>query len=75
MAAQTLGLELEELKKYLKSDLNEDSKRQLLFPLFRKLFKENFKAESAAKGADIYIEGQLLVECKSGFSDWLTGFY
>lgn len=75
MAAPTFGLELEELKKYLKSDDNEDAKRQLLFPLFRKLFKDDFRAESAAYGADIYIPGQLIVESKSNFSQWPQGFY
>lgn len=58
MASPTYGTELEELKKYLKSTDNEDAKRQLLFPLFRKLFKDDFRAESSAFGADIYIPGQ-----------------
>lgn len=75
MAAPTYGLELEDLKKYLKSSDNEDAKRQLLFPLFKKLFKDNFRAESGAFGADIYIPGQLIVESKSSFSDWAKGFY
>lgn len=75
MAAPSYGLELEDLKKYLKSTENEDAKRQLLFPLFKKLFKDNFRAESAAFGADIYIPGQLIVESKSTFSDWAKGFY
>lgn len=75
MAAPTFGLELEDLKKYLKSGENEDAKRQLLFPLFKKLFKDNFRAESGAFGADIYIPGQIIVESKSSFSDWAKGFY
>ncbi len=75
MAAPSFGLELEDLKKYLKSSENEDAKRQLLFPLFKKLFKDNFRAESGAFGADIYIPGQLIVESKSYFSDWAKGFY
>ncbi|MFN3998282.1 hypothetical protein [Algoriphagus sp.] len=75
MAAPSYGLELEDLKKYLKSNENEDAKRQLLFPLFKKLFKDSFRAESAAFGADIYIPGQIIVESKSSFSDWAKGFY
>ncbi len=67
--------ELAKLEQYLKSDKNEDAKRQLLFPLFSKLFKEKFKTESDAAGADLYVEGQIIVECKSTFSQWLEGFY
>ncbi|MDG1278914.1 MAG: hypothetical protein P8O16_16655 [Algoriphagus sp.] len=75
MATTSYGLELEDLKRYLKSNENEDAKRQLLFPLFKKLFKDNFRAESGAFGADIYIPGQIIVESKSIFSDWSKGFY
>ncbi|MBC7553906.1 MAG: hypothetical protein H7257_08000, partial [Taibaiella sp.] len=71
----TFGAELEDLAKYLKSTDNEDAKRQLLFPLFKKLFKEKFVTESAAAGADVYIEGQIIVECKTDFPQWLEGFY
>ena len=60
---------------YLESEDNEDAKRQLVFPLFSKLFKDKFKTESAANGADIYVQGQIIVECKSDAAQWLEGFY
>ena len=63
------------LIKYILSDSNEDAKRPLLYPFFRKLNKEKFKIESDACGADVYIEGQIIVEAKSNYSDWLDGFY
>ena len=69
------GIELEYLAKYLKSEGNEDTKRQHLFPLFKKLYKDKFITESAAAGADIYIEGQLIVECKTDFTQWTEAFY
>jgi len=67
--------ELKQLKEYIKSDNNEDAKRPLLYPLFKKLFKDKFKIESDANNADIYIEGTLIVESKTSYSDWLAGFY
>lgn len=67
--------ELGKFKEYLKSDSNEDSKTPLLYPLFQKLHKEKFFIESKAKGADVYIEGQIIVESKTSYSDWLEGFY
>ncbi len=67
--------ELADFKKYLESDANEDAKRPLLYPLFKTLFKEKFKIESDACGADVYAEGQVLVESKSEQSQWLEGFY
>ncbi len=67
--------ELNAFKEYLKSDSNEDAKRPLLYPLFRKLFKDKFKIESDAHGADVYVAGQIIVESKSDFSEWLEGFY
>ena len=63
------------LIKYILSDSNEDAKRPLLYPFFRKLNKEKFKIESDACGADVYIEGQIIVEAKSNYSGWLDGFY
>jgi len=71
----TFHEELKKLEDYLKSNANEDAKRPLLYPLFSKLFKEKFKIESAAAGADVYIEGVLLVESKTDASQWLEGFY
>src|ERR1035437_1642596 len=75
MAAQKVGDELEKFKEYLKSESNEDAKRHLLYPLFKKLFKDKFKTESDVHGADIYVEGQLIVEAKSDQAQWLEGFY
>lgn len=71
----TYGEEIEDFKKYLRSDSNEDAKRPLLYPLFKKLYKENFRIESDAKGADVYIDGSLIVEAKTRDSQWLDGFY
>ncbi|MCF0057166.1 hypothetical protein [Dyadobacter sp. CY356] len=67
--------ELESFKRYIRSDSNEDARRPELYPLFKKLFKEKFKIESDACGADVYIEGALLVEAKTGHNQWLDGFY
>lgn len=67
--------ELENFRKYLRGENSEKAKQHLLYPLFHKLFKDKFKIENDARGADIYIEGQLLVESKSGYSQWLDGFY
>lgn len=73
----TFDQELKSLQKYIESNENEDAKRQLLYPLFTKLFKDKFKIESALNthGADGYVEGQLIVEAKTNFSQWLDGFY
>ncbi|MEI7586194.1 hypothetical protein [Runella sp.] len=71
----TYDEELNGIRHYLKSDDNEDAKRPLLYPLFRKLFGEKFKIESAAQNADGYVEGQLIVEAKTAATDWLSGFY
>ncbi len=67
--------ELKQLKEYIKSDSNEDAKRPLLYPLFKKLYKDKFKIESDVHNADIYVEGTLIVEAKSDFNNWLSGFY
>lgn len=67
--------ELESFKEYLRSPDNEDAKRPLIYPLFKKLFPDKFKIESNAKNADVYVEGQLIVECKTDASQWLEGFY
>ncbi|WP_396149620.1 hypothetical protein [Flavobacterium sp.] len=73
----TFDQELRSLQKYIESNENEDAKRQLLYPLFTKLFKDKFKIESAQNthGADGYVEGQLIVEAKTNFTQWLDGFY
>jgi hypothetical protein len=67
--------EIKQLKKYLYSESNEDAKRPLLYPFFQKLNKDKFRIESDACGADVYIEGQIIVEAKTHYSDWLDGFY
>ena len=74
-AGITFHEEIKQFREYLKSELNEDAKRPLLYPLFRKLGKERFKIESAAFGADVYMEGQIIVECKTSFNQWTEGFF
>jgi hypothetical protein len=76
MAAKvTFENELKQFREYVYSEGNEDAKRPLLYPLFQKLNKEKFKIESDANGADVYIEGKIIVEAKTSYSDWLEGFY
>lgn len=67
--------ELHQLEEYLLNPGTEKAKDHLVFPLFQKLFGNKFKKESDANGADIYIEGKLLVELKSDYNDYLKGFY
>ena len=67
--------ELKDHEQYLRSDANEDAKRQLLFPLFRKMYKDKMKTESAAASADVYIEGMLVVESKTDWNQWVEGLY
>jgi hypothetical protein len=75
MAKQVPSEELEKFREYLRSASSEKSRQHNLYPLFHKLFKEKFKIENDAKGADIYVEGQVIVESKTDFSQWLDGFY
>ena len=75
MAQSKITDELELFRKYLRSADNEDARRPLLYPIFKKLFGDKMKTESAAHGADVYINGQLIVEAKTDFSQWLVGFY
>jgi hypothetical protein len=67
--------ELDLLQEYLTNPGTENAKDYLAFPLFQKLFGAKFKKQSDASGADIYIEGKLLVELKSDSDDYLQGFY
>jgi len=67
--------ELEHFKKYLLNPGSENAKDHLIFPLFQKLFGSKFRKQSDAQGADIYIEGKLLVELKSESDAYLSGFY
>lgn len=75
MAKKSSGDELVKFIAYLKSESKEDAKRADLFPLFKKVFKDKVKSESDANGADVYVEGKLIVECKSNDAQWLEGFY
>lgn len=75
MPQPSFGYELELFKTYLKSESNENARSPYLYPLFQKLFKDKFKTESDACGADVYIEGALIVESKTDSSQWLDGFY
>jgi len=75
MAKQNISSELDKFKEYLKSESSEKSRQHNLYPLFQKLFKDKFKIEGDAKGADIYVEGSLIIESKSNFPQWLEGFY
>jgi hypothetical protein len=74
---QTFEEELRSLQKYIESNENEDAKRQLLYPLFTKLFKDKFSIESGKNthGADGYVEGQIIIEAKTNYTQWLDGFY
>lgn len=72
---KTSGTELAELTKYLRSESSEKSRQHLLYPIFRKLFKDKLKIENDACGADVYVEGKLIVEGKSSDSQWVEGFY
>ena len=75
MAQKSVSDELEKFKDYLRSESSEKSRQHNLYPLFHKLFKDKFKIENDAKGADVYVEGQLIIESKTDFSQWLEGFY
>jgi hypothetical protein len=75
MAQPALGNELELFKQYLRSESKENARSPYLYPLFQKLFKDKFKIESDACGADVYIDGALIVESKTESSQWLDGFY
>ena len=67
--------ELKQFEKYLLDPGSENAKDHLVFPLFQKLFGSKFKKQSDAEGADIFIEGKLLVELKSDADDFLAAFY
>ena len=56
--------ELVGIEQYLSSEQSEAAKRPLVYPLFMALFKDKFLVESAAAGADGYVEGQLLRNSK-----------
>lgn len=67
---------IESLREYITSTKNEDSKRHLAYEFFKEVFKgKKVSFESDANRADIYIEGQLVIELKGSFHDFLDGFY
>jgi len=72
---EVYGPELDKFKQYLRSESVENARRALLYPLFQKLFKDRFKIENDAKGADVYIDGQLIVESKTEYKQWLEGLF
>ena len=63
------------LKLYVMSKGNEDANAHFVDAFFKEIFGNKFKKESEAEGADIYIEGQLVVELKTHQADWLAGLY
>ena len=72
---ESFGSELDKFKQYLRSESVENARRALLYPLFQNLFKQRFKIENDAKGADVYIDGQLIVESKTQYKQWLEGLF
>ncbi|MGS2716684.1 hypothetical protein ACVBE9_00790 [Eionea flava] len=63
------------LKTYVTSKGNEDANAHFVDSFFKDIFGNKFKKESEAEGADIYIEGQLVVELKTHQNDWVSGLY
>lgn len=63
------------LKLYVTSKGNENANSHFVDAFFKEIFGKKFKKESEAQGADIYIEGQLVVELKTNQNDWLSGLY
>ncbi len=75
MSKQNYTNEIAQLLEYLTSGSSEKAKDHLVFPLFKKIFGKKFRKETDACGADIYIEGQLVVELKTNINNYLQGFY
>jgi hypothetical protein len=67
--------EISLLWNYLTNPETESAKRKYAYPLFMKIYGDKFKTESAASGADGYVEGQLLIELKTAKEDWLPGVF
>jgi hypothetical protein len=67
--------ELDGIREYIQSHANEDAKRPLIYPLFKKLFTNKFLTESDAEGADTYVKGELLVELKTRYDQWSQGLF
>lgn len=73
--ADKISKELAGVKKYLLSPESEAAKRNAIDSYFKKLFPKEYKVETDAERADIYIVGKLVVELKSKKNDWLSGFF
>ena len=73
--AEKLSKELNGVKKYILAPESEAAKRNQIDSYFKKLFPKEYKVETDAEGADIYIVGKLVVELKTKNEDWLKGFY
>lgn len=68
--------ELDNIQKFIESEQSENAKDYLIFPLFKKIFEsKDFKKQTEASGADLYIEGKLIVELKDKYDDWCSGFF
>jgi len=63
------------LREYITAKGNEDANSHYVDTFFKGIFGTKFKKESEAEGADIYIEGQLVVELKTHQKDWVAGLY
>lgn len=66
---------LDGIREYIRHPASENAKNHLVFPYFSEHFGKAFKRESEAEGADVYIEGRLIVELKTKEDAWLAGFY
>lgn len=75
MAKNDFSNELDYLRKYIQSPSRENAKTLLLYPIFQKIFKDSFVIQTDADLADGYVEGQIIIETKSNFKDWVEGFF
>ena len=66
---------LKSFRDYLSHEGTEKARQHNLYPLFADIFKDKLQIESGAQGADIYVDGQLIVGAKTNFSQWTEGFY
>lgn len=64
-----------DLREYITAKGNEDANAHYVDAFFKDIFGKKFRKESEAEGADIYIEGQLVVELKTHQKDWVSGLY
>lgn len=66
---------VEDLKDYLLEPDSEKAKAMKAYAVFRDVFGDRFVYESAAAGADGYVEGKLVLELKSEQKDWCAGLF